>query len=126
MGLKSILFGKCGEDIASDFLKRNNYKILKRNYRSRLGEVDIVAEDKGVICFIEVKTRHSDRFGEPQEAIFKKKQRQISKAALCYLKENKLMDSRSRFDVLSITYIGQSPKIDLIRDAFDLTNDYLY
>lgn len=126
MGLKHILFGKLGEDIAIDFLKKNNYKILRKNYQTRLGEVDIIAQDKNIICFIEVKTRHSNKFGKPQESVLGKKQRQISKAAIIYLRKNKLIDRCSRFDVLSITYEGKNPKINLIKNAFELANNYVY
>lgn len=126
MGFKNILFGKAGEDIATDFLKKNNYKILEKNYRKRCGEVDIVAQDKETVCFIEVKMRRSDEFGRPEEAVSNKKQRQISKAALCYLKENKFIERSARFDVVSIVYKGKTPDIDLIKNAFSLPDDYAY
>lgn len=122
----NISFGRRGEDIAADFLKKNNYKVLKKNYRTKLGEIDIVAENRGTICFIEVKSRHSEKFGSPQEAVFRHKQRQISKAALCYLKENRLLDRRARFDVLSITYEDNNPRIGLIKNAFELAGGYTY
>lgn len=126
MGFKNITLGRFGENIAASFLKKNNYNILLRNYRNSLGEIDIIAKDNETICFIEVKTRHSDRFGMPGEAILNKKQSQISRAALCYLKENKLMDRRARFDVLSIMREGKNTKIDLVKDAFELPEGYVY
>ncbi|MDP2044329.1 MAG: YraN family protein, partial [Candidatus Omnitrophota bacterium] len=85
---------------------------------------DIIAEDKGVICFVEVKARHSDMFGEPGEAISKHKQRQISKTAICYLRENSSFERPARFDVVTLLYAGDLPKIDLIKDAFELNSNF--
>lgn len=122
-----IYLGKSGEGIAVNLLKENGYKILVRNYRTKLGEVDIVARDKDTLCFIEVKTRHSDRFGLPKEAISSSKQRQISKAALLFLKENNLLDKKARFDVVSIIYSQkQRPRLDLIKNAFELDESFSY
>lgn len=91
-----------------------------------MGEIDIIAEDKGTICFIEVKARHSDRRGSSKEAVSNRKQRQISKAALSFLKENKLWERSARFDVVSIDFAGDNPRIDLIKNAFDLAKMYSY
>lgn len=119
--------GKLGEELAAGFLEKNGYRILVKNYKSRLGEIDIVASDKDVLCFIEVKARFSDRFGAPQEALIKHKQRQISKAALAFLKEKGLLDAKARFDVISVDYSENSnPKIDLIKDAFGLDESFTY
>jgi len=86
------ILGKSGEEAAVNLLKENGYKILMRNYRTRLGEIDIVASDQDTIAFVEVKTRQQDRFGLPQEAISLAKQRKISKVATLFLKENNLLD----------------------------------
>lgn len=118
--------GSWGEESALKFLKSKGYKILAKNYKSNLGEIDIVARDKDTICFVEVKTRSSDKFGLPQEALSNFKQRQIAKTALSFLKENKLLDKKARFDVIALTYQGNSPKIDLIRDAFELDSKFTY
>lgn len=118
--------GKSGEDLAVSLLEENGYRILARNYKTKLGEIDIVACDKDIICFVEVKTRHSDKCGLPEEAISGFKQRQISKAALVYLKKNYLLDRRARFDVVSIIYSEDAPKLNLIRDAFELDEDFVY
>lgn len=121
MSKDNLYFGKAGEDKAADFLAANGYKILKRNYKTRLGEIDIVARDKETICFVEVKSRTTERFGLPQEAISKSKQRQIAKAALMFLKENDLLDSFTRFDAVSVLFGQDKPKLELIKNAFDLT-----
>jgi len=118
---KNLDFGKEAEDTAVKFLKAQGYKLLRRNYKSKLGEIDIVADDKGVICFVEVKARHSGLFGSPGEAISSHKQRQISKAAICYLKENNLFERSARFDVVTLLYEKEPPEIELIKDAFELS-----
>lgn len=123
---KNLYLGRSGEKIASDFLKSNGYKILSKNYRSKLGEIDIIAQDRKVICFIEVKTRASDKFGLPSEAVIGPKQRQISRVALAYLKEKGLFDKKARFDVVSIIDAQNSPKVTLIKNAFELDERYGY
>ena len=125
MNLKQQL-GKSGEELAVDLLKQNGYKIIARNYKTKLGEIDIVAKEKDTYCFVEVKTRHSDRFGLPQEAVLNTKQRQIAKSALIFLKENKLLDKKARFDVVSILYSQDSPRLDLIKNAFELNERFTY
>lgn len=124
---KNLYFGAQGEEIAVDFLRANGYRILTRNYKTKLGEVDIVAQDKDTLAFIEVKTRHSDRFGLPSEAISTNKQRQISKAALMFLKENNFLNKKARFDVVSVIYSdNEKPKLDLIKNAFELDSKFTY
>lgn len=109
-----------GESLARKFLKKNGYKILKRNYVSRYGEIDIVAFDRGVIAFVEVKTRQSDIFGPPELAITNKKRGKIIRTALNYLMANKIEEIDYRFDVVSIMFEEGSKKLDvkLIKDAF--------
>lgn len=126
MTKENLYLGKRGEETAIGLLQENGYKILSKNYKTKLGEIDIVARDKDTICFIEVKTRQSDKFGLPSEAISAFKQRQISKAALAFLKEKNLMDKRARFDIVSIIYSKEKPEAGLIKDAFELDGDYTY
>ncbi len=126
MSKQGAYLGKKGEDAAVSFLKDNGYKILLKNYKNKLGEIDIIASDKDTICFIEVKTRRSDRFGLPVEAISAFKQRQISKVALLFLKERKLLDKKARFDVVSVLYLKDTPQLGLIKNAFELNNDFSY
>ena len=121
---KNLRFGKQAESAAVEFLKGRGYKIIKCNYKTKFGEIDIIAEDKGVICFVEVKGRHSKLFGEPSEAVYAIKQRQISKAAICYLKENNLLEHLARFDVVSVLCAGVGWEIDLIKDAFELSSTF--
>lgn len=125
MSKKHLYLGASGEETAANFLKENGYKIIVRNYKTKLGEIDIIAKDKDTFAFIEVKTRRSNRFGSSLEAISKVKQRQISKAALHYLKENNLLNKKARFDVVSVAYSEDRPKLDLIKDAFELDGRYV-
>lgn len=121
------ILGKTGEAIAERFLESRGYKILERNYKSKLGEIDIIACDKDTFCFVEVKMRTQDSFGSPLEAITARKQHQISKAALGYLKEHGFLTESARFDVVAITKdIAHSPQIDLIKNAFELSSRYSY
>jgi len=114
-------FGKEAEKAAVAFLKTQGYKIRECNYRTRFGEIDIIAQDKDVICFVEVKARHSLDLGSPEEAVFPRKQKQISKTAIHYLKMNKLLEQAARFDVLALLYKDNRPQITLIKDAFELS-----
>ena len=101
-------------------MKREGYRILERNYVCKLGEIDIVAKEKDTLTFIEVKTRTSTLFGPPELSVTPFKQMQLSKAALCFLKEKKLEEMKARFDVVAIILRPEGEKIELIRDAFDL------
>lgn len=122
MSKNRLSLGEKGEKIARRYLKKKGYRILARNYRTRLGEIDLVAEEAGVVVFIEVKTRSGIEYGQPFEAITRKKRRQISKVALEYLNNNKQFDRSARFDVVSILLTSESsPQIEVVQDAFDLS-----
>ncbi|MDI6606776.1 MAG: YraN family protein [Candidatus Omnitrophota bacterium] len=124
MSKENLYLGKSGEEAAVDLLKKSGYNIISRNYKTKLGEIDIIAYDKDTLCFIEVKTRNSDRFGLPQEAVSKPKQRQIAKAALIFIKEKDLFNKKARFDVVSVSSWPQGVKMNLIKDAFELDATY--
>lgn len=121
----STELGRKGEQVAVDFLKHNGYKIVEINFRTKIAQIDIIAKDKHTVCFVEVKMRRTTRFGHPYEAVGVLKQSRISRAALIYLKQNKLVDSPARFDVVSILYNDKQPKIELIKNAFELDCRYL-
>ncbi|MCP4343047.1 MAG: YraN family protein [Desulfobulbaceae bacterium] len=113
--------GKIGEQAVAKFLKKYGYKILAQNYRCKLGEIDIIAKDGPVLVFIEVKTRSGTSYGCPAAAVNMRKQRQISKAAQCYLAEHSLFDSPARFDVVSVLCDhNNNHHFDHINNAFDL------
>jgi len=122
MSNERINLGRRGENISVEFLKKKGYKIIERNYRCSLGEIDIVAKDKNVLCFVEVKTRKTERYGLPEEAINWHKQRKLTKVALTYLKEKKIYKQDLRFDVVSV----YPDHIELIKDAFIVKTDYTY
>ena len=109
-----------GENLARKFLKRNGYKILKRNYVSKSGEIDIIGYDRGTIAFVEVKTRRSESFGTPELAITNEKRSRIMRTALNYLTVNKIEDIDYRFDAVSILFKEdvKNPEIELFKDAF--------
>jgi len=117
---KNIDFGRRAEDGACAYLRGLGYRIITRNYKARLGEIDIIAQDQAAICFIEVKARSSLKFGLPQEAVTRHKQEQISSAAVCFLKKNKLFDRLARADVVSVLWRNDSAEFELIKDAFEL------
>lgn len=120
MGMDKKELGRKGEEAALRFLKKNGYRIIEKNYVCKLGEIDIIAKEKDTLSFIEVKTRTSTLFGPPQLSVTPSKQMQLSKAALYFLKEKKLEDTKARFDVVAILLGPQGEEIELIRDAFDL------
>ena len=113
------LLGQEGEEVATTFLKKKGYKIVKRNFRSPFGEIDLIAWDKDTMVFIEVKTRKNIQHSMPFESINAKKMHKLSNTALFYLKKFKTLPS-ARFDVLNIYYKSGKPCIDLIKNAFEL------
>lgn len=115
-----IQTGKLGEDIAVDYLKSEGYRIVERNYRCIFGEIDVIAKDKKVLIFVEVRSRRSDRYGSPQESVGRNKRMKISKIALNYLKEKRLLDCHARFDVVAVKILPEGNKVELIKNAFDL------
>ncbi|MGQ9687525.1 MAG: YraN family protein [Desulfobaccales bacterium] len=110
--------GRQGEDLAAAFLKKQGYKVLERNYRTPLGEIDLIARHQSALVFIEVKTRAGDRFGLGQEAVHPGKQRRLRKLADYYMKHKGLGEVPVRFDVVGIRWQGEVPQIELIQGAF--------
>ena len=117
---KEQKFGERSENLAAWYLKKNGYKIIEQNYRNQIGEIDIIAKDKKTIVFVEVKSRRSNRYGSPKLAVTPKKQRKISMVALYYLKDTKQTDAKARFDVVAIISNRDEPRIEIVRNAFDL------
>ena len=117
---KQQKFGEKSENLAAWFLRENGYKIIEQNYRNRIGEIDIIAQDKKTIVFVEVKSRRSIRYGSPKWAVTPQKQRKISMVALYYLKTTKQIDAKARFDVVAITSNRDVPQIEIVKNAFEL------
>ena len=118
--------GAKGEEIAVRYLKSRGYRILERNYRVRLGEIDIIAEHGDDLVFIEVKTRSNILFGSPFESVTKQKKQQLSKVALEYISKKNCHNRSARFDVVGIRFQGprrnfQDAAIELLQNAFDLS-----
>lgn len=117
--------GKIGEDYAANHLKDKGYRIAARNYHSRYGEIDIIAENKEFIVFAEVKTRDKNYEVSPLEAVSAGKQKKIGKTALSYLQSNPT-DLQPRFDVIGITTDSDYRilSIEHIENAFSIRGFY--
>jgi putative endonuclease len=111
--------GKLGEDLACGELTRRGYAILARRYRTRFGEIDIVAREAAVLVFVEVKARRSRRYGGAVEAVTSWKRRRLAAIALDYLARANRLDARCRFDVVAIDGLGTDrTEVRVIADAF--------
>ena len=106
--------GISGEDLACAELVRRGYAILERRYRTRHGEIDIVARDGDTLVFVEVKVKVTEEFGTAAEAVTRRKQRRVASMAAEYLARNRLSEVACRFDVVAI----DGEVLTLIRDAF--------
>lgn len=118
--------GNKGEKYAEIYLKKHNFKVLNRNYNTRFGEIDIIAENKDRIAFVEVKTRHHDSLAMPYEAVDLKKQKRIIKAAMMYLTRNET-DKFCSFDVCEVIIDSSNLKlisINYIENAFEQESNY--
>ena len=111
--------GKSGEDLACHELGRRGYSILARRYRTRFGEIDIVAQSNKTIVFVEVKTRAGDEFGGGAVAVTPWKQRRIAQMAVDYLSRHELHDQPCRFDVVTIDMKENGPEIVVYEHAFE-------
>ncbi|MCG8633450.1 MAG: YraN family protein [Desulfobacterales bacterium] len=112
--------GRAGEKTAARYLKSRGYTLVKQNYKHKTFEIDIIAKDKDVLCFVEVKTRSNIRKALPREAVSRAKQKKMILGATTYLKEKKLVNQRVRFDVVEVVYSNGSnpPDITHIQNAF--------
>lgn len=127
MTLRKKKLGAQGEQIAINYLHNRGYQILERNYRNKLGEIDIIAKHGNDLVFIEVKTRSDKVFGSPLEAVTSAKQRQLAKVALEYLSRQNCFDQPARFDVVGVRLKAipeaqsQEVKVELVQNAFALS-----
>ncbi|WMI66532.1 YraN family protein [Aestuariibaculum sp. YM273] len=109
--------GKKGEQLAVDFLLEHDYTIVERNYRFNKAEVDIIAQQQDILAIIEVKTRSTIDFGNPQDFVKPKQIKNLVKAVDEYITENQL-DVEVRFDIIAIVKQGKNYKIEHLKDAF--------
>jgi putative endonuclease len=112
-------FGKSGEDRAVDELERRGYAVVARRYRTKHGEIDVVARDGETTVFVEVKARATDEFGTAAEAVTRRKQLKLASMARDYIARNNLGNVPCRFDVVTIDGVGESAVITVYRNAFD-------
>jgi putative endonuclease len=115
------LLGKEGERIAEAYLRKKGYKIVERNYRCALGELDLIVLDRRVLVFVEVKTRTGNGFGTPFEAVELRKQQKMIQAAQYFIAQKGLQQRDSRFDVVGISWPGREPMVEHIENAFELS-----
>lgn len=110
--------GREGEAIARKYLEKRGYEIVVANYRTRHGEIDLIARDGATLVFIEVKTRTHEQFGSPFEALTPRKCLHIGKVALEYLLKHGGPEQAARFDVVSVRP-GEATEVEHVRNAFD-------
>lgn len=110
--------GDRGEALTAEHLRAQGYRIVEKNWRCRMGEIDLIAEKDGMLCFVEVKLRSGLRYGLPREFVTAKKQEKLRAAALLYLSEREL-DGLARFDVAEVYADPDgTARIEYIEDAF--------
>jgi putative endonuclease len=110
--------GKLGEDLACGELVRRGYVVLARRYRTRYGEIDIIANVEDTVVFVEVKTRAGDRYGGSLAAVTPRKQQQIIRVALDFLAQQRILDQPCRFDVVTVDYEKGQTRIEVYPPAF--------
>ncbi len=118
--------GDEGEEAAARHLSRNGLKILVRQYRCKLGEIDLVAREGDTLVFVEVKTRATKDFGDPSDAVTPEKQRHISRVALDYLRRLHNPEIPVRFDIVEVLMSGDNMECNHIPNAFGLSEPYIY
>ena len=118
--MSSKALGDRGEAYAANYLRQNGYRILTRNYRTKIGEIDLIAEDQDTLVFIEVKTRSSVRYGMPAEAVNYKKRQKIIRTAYWYLCAQHRENAICRFDVLEVYAVGDRWNVHQIKNAFEV------
>lgn len=111
--------GARGERLAARYLRRRGLAIVARNYRCRAGEIDLIALDGEVLVFVEVKTRSGERWGRPEEAVDRRKQRQMERVAEEFVRQHRLHDRAIRFDVVGIVARGWWWRVEHFPDAFE-------
>lgn len=112
--------GQSTEEMAARYLEAKGYQVLARNWRTRLGEVDLIVQKALVLAFVEVRYRRSAAFGAPEETVTKAKRRKVILAALEYAGERGLLERRAvRFDVVAVVKTASGPRVLHIEDAFD-------
>jgi putative endonuclease len=120
-GNQKQLLGQEGERLAERYLKKKGYRLVERNYRCPAGELDLIALDRHVIVFVEVKTRTDDRFGGPLDSVHRRKQQRMIRAAQFFLSQKSLHQREARFDVVGVSFVDQKPVVEHIQNAFEFS-----
>ena len=114
--------GPRGERLAAKFLKRLGYRILRRNWNSKFGEIDLIARDGDEVVFVEVKTRASRAWGDPEEAVTPAKRRKLSRTAVEFVERHRLREYPLRFDIVAIVLPKDGdPEFEHFKDAFTIS-----
>ena len=125
---RHLRLGTQGENLACRFLKKNGYKVLYRNFKGRTGgEIDVICRDRDTLVFVEVKTRTREDFGRPFEAINREQRDRIARGALAWLRLLNNPDILFRFDVVEVIIAeAAEPRLEILRNAFELPEPYRY
>ncbi|MDD3839627.1 MAG: YraN family protein [Clostridia bacterium] len=124
---KNKLVGLEGEIIALNYLRKKGYKIIEKNFRCKVGEVDLVCMEGEYLVFVEVKTRSTFRYGRPSDAINYYKQMKYPAIATIFIKMNKMFDTPVRFDIVEVIRVDKDKyEINLIKNAFDASSANIY
>ena len=110
--------GRIGEDLAANFLEKQNIKIIKRNYFTKYGEIDLIGFKNKTIIFTEVKLRNNNNFGLPIEGITKNKFKRYQNAIQIFISENNINYDNIRFDVICLYLIGEKYKIEWLKNQY--------
>ncbi|HOV78583.1 MAG TPA: YraN family protein [Bacillota bacterium] len=112
--------GAKGEEVAAEYLERNGYRLLSKNYSCRFGEIDMVAMDRETLVFVEVRSCSGEKYGPPEESITRRKQLKLRQLAWHYLKAEGKTGSSCRFDVISVLFGGNGDvkRLEHIENAF--------
>ena len=125
---RHLRLGTRGENLACQFLRKNGYKILYRNFKGRTGgEIDVVCRHRDTLVFVEVKTRTREDFGRPLDAVDRDKQKRISRGGLAWLRLLGDPDILFRFDVVEVIIAeGAEPRLGILENVFSLPEPYIY
>ena len=118
--ISRVAQGTAAEDLALHYLEARGLVLVTRNFRCRTGELDLIMRDGEQLVFVEVRSRRNSRYGTPAESVTRTKQQRLLRAAAFYLQRQHL-DLPCRFDVVAILQPDGEPRIEWIRDAFQLT-----
>lgn len=113
----NLVQAKIGEDLATSYLLKKGFQIIHRNFRSKLGEIDLIAIDKNTLVFIEVKSRWSEEYGDPKEAVTTRKIRSIIKTSEYFKLLNPQTPDLMRIDVIAINYLNDPPFIEHLENV---------